>query len=275
MRRHGTRLVDYQEPIHTLYYSDLEIALWAGLHQREELGARVLLLEDSDHSRGHGRGVLLLHPPHHHAQVPGLDHHAHSLGINRILNGIGDLPCKPLLHLQAPGKDLHQPGYLAQADHLALRDVGHVDLAEKRQHVMLAKRENLDISHDHHLVVVHIEQSAAQNLRRILAVTLSEKSHRLRRPGGRFQQAITLRVFAQTSDQLGIKILGGISAQSPGNKRLTNDCWMCHAFPLPHIRRNCFASLPPVLVPKRREQSALQADRGWRYIDSQWWAPHA
>jgi hypothetical protein len=73
------------------------------LDQGEKLSARVLLLEDSYHGRGHGRGVLLLYTSHHHAEVPCLDHYAYTLGINRILNGIGYLPGEPLLYSTSRG----------------------------------------------------------------------------------------------------------------------------------------------------------------------------
>ena len=62
---------------------------------------------------------------------------------------------EPLLHLQPPREDVDQPRDLAEADHLLLRDVGDVALAEERQQVVLAEAVEVDVLDDHHLAVIN------------------------------------------------------------------------------------------------------------------------
>ena len=89
--------------------------------------------------------------------------------LNRFLNCLRNLHGQTLLHLQTTGKHFHQARDLAQTDHFALGNVGHVHLAEEWQHVMLAKAEHFDVLHDHHLVVIHAEQRGLQHLFRVFA----------------------------------------------------------------------------------------------------------
>jgi len=56
--------------------------------------------------------VLLFNPAHHHAQVARLDDHSHALRRNGRLNGVGNLPGQPLLHLKAAREHLHKAGIL-------------------------------------------------------------------------------------------------------------------------------------------------------------------
>ena len=149
--------------------------------------------------------------------MPRFNDHAHALRRNGLLNGIRYLPRQPLLHLQAPRKDLDEPRNLAQADHLALGNVGHVHLAEKRQHVVLAQREHLDVPDDHHLVVIHLEQRVAQNLRGILLVSLGEKGQRFLHTLWRRAQAVAIGIFAQARENLAVHLLRAVGAQSLGS----------------------------------------------------------
>ena len=83
----------------------------------------------------------------------GLDHHAHPTGSQHFLHRGGDLLGQPLLHLEPPGKHLHQARQLGEPHNLSIRDVGHVGLAEKRQQVMLAETVELDVADHHHVFV--------------------------------------------------------------------------------------------------------------------------
>ncbi len=149
----------------------------------------LLVAEAAEHRGGHGGRVLLLDAAHHHAQVPCLDHHAHALRLDDLLDGFGDLRGQPLLHLQAAREDLDQARQLAQPDHFALRNVGDVHLAEEGQQVMFAEAEHLDVLHDHHLVVVDVEQRAFQQLFRIFAIALGQILQGLGIALGRVQQS--------------------------------------------------------------------------------------
>src|SRR5215218_10675893 len=73
------------------------------VRQPQELLARPrVVAEDAAERAGDGGRVLLLHAAHHHAEVRGLDHHAHAAWLQHLANGVGDLLREPLLHLQPP-----------------------------------------------------------------------------------------------------------------------------------------------------------------------------
>ena len=126
------------------------------VNQRQELIPRLLLLsETSQHRRRDRGGMLLLYSAHHHAEMAGLDNYPHSLRMNRVLNGLGNLRGQAFLNLQTAGENFYQARNFAQSDHFAVRNIGNMHLAEKRQHVMLAQAEHFDIFHNHHFVVGH------------------------------------------------------------------------------------------------------------------------
>ena len=54
-------------------------------------------------------------------------------------------------------------GDFAEADDLAVRDVGYVRLAEERQQVVLAHGVELDVLDDDHLVVVDVEEGFVED----------------------------------------------------------------------------------------------------------------
>ena len=135
--------------------------------QLHELGARLgVALEGAAHRAGDGEGVLLGDPAHHHAQVDRLDHHRDALGLEHALERLRDLRGETLLHLQAPAEHLDQARDLREPHHLALRQVGDVRAPEERQHVVLAEAVEVDVLHDHHLVVADVEERVVEDLRR-------------------------------------------------------------------------------------------------------------
>src|SRR5277367_4348166 len=60
----------------------------------------LLIAEAAQHRRCDCRGVLLLYPAHHHTEMAGLDHHAHTLRLDGLLNRLRNLGGKPFLDLQ-------------------------------------------------------------------------------------------------------------------------------------------------------------------------------
>src|SRR5215471_7117325 len=85
----------------TLSFSTCSCGILKGIsvlsvaNERQELLTRILrMTKAAQHMGGHGRRMLLLHAPHHHAQVPRLDHHTHALGLKCVLYGLRDLHCK-------------------------------------------------------------------------------------------------------------------------------------------------------------------------------------
>src|SRR6516164_2607641 len=97
--------------------------------------------------------MLFLHPAHHHTKMARLNYHAHSLWLNHFLNGLGNLGGESLLDLQTAGKDLDQPRDFAQADDFTVRNVGDMDFAKEREHMMLTEAKHFHIFDNHHLVI--------------------------------------------------------------------------------------------------------------------------
>ncbi len=68
--------------------------------------------------------------------------------------------------------------------------------------MVLAKAEHLDVLHDHHLVVIHAEERALQDLLRVFAVALGEILQRLRVTLRGLGQSFAVRLFAQADEHL-------------------------------------------------------------------------
>ena len=79
-----------------------------------------------------------------------------------LLDALANLLRKALLHLQTVRENVNNTGYLAESGDVSVGDVSHVCLAIERQHVMLAKREEVDVLHHHHLIVVFLEERVRQ-----------------------------------------------------------------------------------------------------------------
>ncbi len=150
--------------------------------------------------------MLLLHPAHGHAHVLGVHHHADSLGVRHLHQGLGDLARQALLDLQARREHVDNPGDLGQTDHLAIGQVGHMHLADDRQQVMLAQGVQFDIAQQHHLVVVRREQGPVDDTVQVLVIATGEILHCLRGAHRGIQQALALRVLAQTGEDVAVAL---------------------------------------------------------------------
>src|SRR5918993_1580549 len=79
----------------------------------EELGAGpVVEPEEPVEGGGDGAGPLGSYAAQGHAEVLGLHHDANALGVELVLQPVGDLLGEPLLDLQAAGEQLDHPGEL-------------------------------------------------------------------------------------------------------------------------------------------------------------------
>ena len=131
----------------------------SGADEGEELVAGLeLCFEDAQHGRGDCGGVLFFYTAHHHAEVFRLEDDGYSLRIDGFGNGIGDLTRQTLLHLKPAGEYIDEAWNFAEADDLAVRDVGYMRFAEEWQQVVLAHGIELDVLDDDHLVVVDVEE---------------------------------------------------------------------------------------------------------------------
>ena len=108
------------------------------------------------HRRGHGHRARLLHTPHGHAEVLGLDDDQHAPGREHPVDGVGDLGGHALLYLQPAGVPVDQAGQLGESRDAPVlrRNVGHVRPAQERDQVVLAQRGERDVAHHDHLVVL-------------------------------------------------------------------------------------------------------------------------
>src|SRR5438034_7622352 len=94
---------------------------------------------------------------------------------NLFADDIGDLVRKPLLDLQTAAEDVHDPGNLAQSNHLRARNVGDVALAEKWQQMMLTQAVEIDVLDDDHLAVVDCEEGIVDDLVDVSLVSAGEE----------------------------------------------------------------------------------------------------
>ncbi len=148
--------------------------------QGQEFGARFFFVaEAAQHGGRYGGGMLLFYAAHHHAEMAGFDDHAYALRLDYFLNGFGDLRGEAFLNLQAAGEEFDQARDLAQADHLAVGDVGYVHFAEERQQVVLAEAEHFYVFDDDHLVVGDGEERAFEQGFGIFGVAAGEELQRL------------------------------------------------------------------------------------------------
>lgn len=147
-------------------------------YQRKELFAGFVLVEGAAEIAGGGYASLLLHTTHLHAHVLCLNYDHNTLGMQCLLNCLTHLFCKALLQLKAVTEDIHHTGNLAQARHHTVGDVCHMHTSVEREHVMLAKRIEIDVLHYDHLVAaLLVEDGTFQYGHRVLPVTSCQVSH--------------------------------------------------------------------------------------------------
>src|SRR3990172_3814534 len=109
----------------------------------------------------------------------------------------GDLLREALLDLESPREDVHDARQLGESDDAAVRDVGHVRLAEERQQVVLAERIHLDVADHHHGLVRFLEDRVADDARDVHLVSAREPRHRARDAHRGLHQPVALRILAQ------------------------------------------------------------------------------
>ena len=121
---------------------------------------------------------------------------------------VGNLAGHPFLHLRSPRVHVDEPGELGQARDLAalVRYVTNVRVPEEWRQMMLAGREQVDITDKHHLVVTGIEDGG-QNVLRMLGQPGELLRVSARNPAGRVPDALTVRVLADREQYLAYRAL--------------------------------------------------------------------
>lgn len=183
------------------------ISLWvadaAPPNQFQEFLTRLrLTAERSQHRAGDGDGVLFFHSPHHHAKMSGFDHNADTMGIQLCAQCFSDLHGQPFLNLQTPGEHVDDPRNLAETDHFFVGQVADMDSTKKRQQVMFAHAEKVDVFDDDHLVIFDREQRTVQEMIDIALVPLRHKSQGFGHSLRGLEKPIPTRLFTESEEHL-------------------------------------------------------------------------
>src|SRR5438876_852100 len=134
--------------------------------------------------------------------MAGFNDDANALRSDFFLDRVRNLAGQALLNLEAPCESVHQTGDLAKPQDALVREIGYMRLAKKRQQVMFAKAEELDVLHDDHVVVGHVESRSIQYMIQVLVVAAGQKFQRLLEALRRFSQALAIGILADELDDL-------------------------------------------------------------------------
>ena len=113
-----------------------------------------------------------------------------------LLNAVSDLNGKPFLHLKTAGVSFHHPCDFAQTCDFAIGDISHMTFAYERQHMMFASGVKVDVLHQHHLLVLFIENGLADDGLPILLITFSQILQGFCHSFGCFEQAFPIWVLS-------------------------------------------------------------------------------
>ena len=137
----------------------------------------------------------------YHAVVRRLDNDADALRFQDVINGVGNLRRHLFLNLQAAGIDVDNARQLADADHAAVWNVGHPNLADDRRHVMLAMAlETNATQYDHLVIAFDLFEGLFQDIDRVLCIACEEFLQRARYARRRLDQAVPFGIFARPPD---------------------------------------------------------------------------
>lgn len=198
-------IFDCVEPMLPSMYDSLEI--WIGLmpghargsDEREELLARLLLgPEATQHGGGNCGRAGLLDTAHRHAHVASLHHDGDTTRADGLHDGQGDLLCEAFLNLKAAREGFGDTSELAESEDELVGDVADRDLAGERDEVVLAEREDVNVTDDDHLLVVLGEDGIVDHVNQTLLVSLRHPHERLGVTLRSAEEALTVGVLADT-----------------------------------------------------------------------------
>jgi hypothetical protein len=86
--------------------------------------------------------------------VFGLDYDSGAVGIQYLVDGVGELSGHALLKLRTSGHHLQGAGQLARPDHPAILNIPHMSFTEKGEQMMLAHGKEGDVPQHHDIPLV-------------------------------------------------------------------------------------------------------------------------
>ena len=102
----------------------------------------------------------------------------HTLGVQCLVYGFAYLLGEAFLELKAMTEDIYHTWYLAQTCYHTIGDVCYVHTTIERKHMVLAKRIEIDVLYNYHLVTAFlVEDGTLKNYYGILLITSGEVSH--------------------------------------------------------------------------------------------------
>ena len=125
----------------------------------------------------------------------GFDNHCCTASACLLNQCGGNLVGQVLLYLQTPCIHINDACNLRETDHFAFRQVGDVALADKRQHVMLAHRIQLNILHNNHFVVVRFEHSAIDDIVDVQLIAVGQEGEGLGRAIRCVYESVPFRIL--------------------------------------------------------------------------------
>lgn len=135
-----------------------------------------------------------------------------ALRLQHFGEGTGDLLREPFLDLKSPREHFDYSGDLGKTNQLAVGDVSDMHLAllacnlgtggrwsylpRERHEVVLAKRKELNVFHDYHLIIVFVKHSAVHDSVQVFFVALREEEHGFRIALWGIKQTLSIGVLA-------------------------------------------------------------------------------
>ena len=142
------------------------------------------------------------------------DHHARRLQSGH--QGVGDGGGETFLELQTGRSRAHQPHHLRQAGDLAVLggDVGHVDHPEEGDEVVLAHGMEVDVAHQHHLLMA-VRGHGHDYRGQVVGVGGDDLAEHVGHATGRADQALALRVFPDPLEKQTDGLLDLVAVHGP------------------------------------------------------------
>ena len=128
--------------------------------------------------------------------------YAHALRVNFIFHIRRDLLSEAFLKLEPSGKTVHDACQFGDAIDFSLRNVSDVATTIKGQEMVFAKRIDLNVPHDDHVVAFFGENGITDDVIGVLVVALREELESFLEALGGLRQALALGVFANLREDV-------------------------------------------------------------------------